>query len=125
MLYAYIYSHEFCAHGLFMPTVGAPMSPSISVLGMRAATESMTTMSMPPLPASWAAMSRASSPLLGWQNLSRSSLTPIFCTHPAVAAAGIVGAGWQVAYAAHRWTIGVQRLLLKSMDEWQGTKIPC
>ena len=58
------------------PTWESPISPSISALGTSAATESMTMMSIPPERISISAISRACSPVSGWETSSESVSTP-------------------------------------------------
>ena len=60
------------------PTWDSPMSPSISALGTSAATESTTTMSMAPERTIVSVISRACSPLSGWEMYRLSTSTPIF-----------------------------------------------
>ena len=59
------------------PTWLSPISPSISALGTRAATESMTTTSTAPLRTSTSTISSACSPVSGWETSSSSVRTPI------------------------------------------------
>ena len=63
------------------PTWLSPISPSISALGTRAATESMTTMSIAPERISMSMISRACSPVSGWETSSASVSTPSFCAY--------------------------------------------
>ena len=58
------------------PTWLSPMSPSISARGTSAATESTTTTSMAPLRTSTSTISRACSPVSGWEISSFSMSTP-------------------------------------------------
>ncbi len=58
------------------PTWASPISPSISARGTSAATESITITSMAPLRTSDSAISRACSPVSGWDTSSSSMLTP-------------------------------------------------
>ncbi len=58
------------------PTWLSPISPSISARGTRAATESMTTTSTAPLRTRVSQISRACSPVSGWETRSSSVLTP-------------------------------------------------
>ena len=58
------------------PTWLSPISPSISARGTRAATESMTMMSSAPERISMSAISRACSPVSGWETSSSSVFTP-------------------------------------------------
>ncbi len=58
------------------PTWLSPISPSISARGTRAATESMTMMSIAPERMSMSAISSACSPVSGWETSSASVLTP-------------------------------------------------
>ena len=58
------------------PTWESPISPSISARGTRAATESITMTSMAPERTSMSAISRACSPVSGWEISSSSVLTP-------------------------------------------------
>ncbi|MNY52808.1 hypothetical protein D3C86_1885150 [compost metagenome] len=58
------------------PTWESPISPSISARGTRAATESMTTMSSEPEPTNMSMISRACSPVSGWETRSASVSTP-------------------------------------------------
>ncbi len=58
------------------PTWESPISPSISARGTRAATESMTMMSSAPERISMSAISRACSPLSGWETSRASVSTP-------------------------------------------------
>ena len=60
----------------WMPTKLSPISPSISARGTSAATESTTTMSIPPDRMSVSVISRACSPVSGWLTSSSSTLTP-------------------------------------------------
>ena len=60
------------------PMWESPISPSISALGTSAATESMTMMSTAPDLTRASAISRASSPVSGWETRSSSVLTPSF-----------------------------------------------
>jgi hypothetical protein len=60
------------------PGSWSPISPSISALGVRAATESMTTMSTPPERTSMSAISSACSPVSGCEISRSSMLTPSF-----------------------------------------------
>ena len=62
----------------WMPTWLAPISPSISALGTSAATESMTTTSMAPERTSMSQISRACSPVSGWDISRLSMSTPSF-----------------------------------------------
>ena len=59
------------------PTWESPMSPSISARGVSAATESMTMMSRAPERISMSAISRACSPVSGWEMSRSSILTPM------------------------------------------------
>ncbi len=63
------------------PTWLSPISPSISALGTRAATESMTTMSIAPERISMSMISSACSPVSGWETSSASVSTPSFCAY--------------------------------------------
>ena len=63
------------------PTWLSPISPSISALGTRAATESTTTMSIAPERISMSMISRACSPVSGWETSSASVSTPSFCAY--------------------------------------------
>ena len=58
------------------PTWLSPISPSISALGTRAATESITITSMAPERTSASVISSASSPVPGCAMYSRSTSTP-------------------------------------------------
>ena len=60
------------------PIFASPISPSISALGVRAATESMTMMSMALERISESAISRACSPLSGCEMSRLSTSTPSF-----------------------------------------------
>ena len=60
------------------PTWLSPISPSISARGTSAATESMTTTSIAPERISMSAISRACSPVSGWETSSPSVSTPSF-----------------------------------------------
>ena len=57
-----------------MPTTVSPTSPSSSARGIRAATESTTSTSMAPERTRDSAMSRACSPVSGWE-ISRLSIS--------------------------------------------------
>jgi hypothetical protein len=59
------------------PTKVSPISPSISALGVNAATESIATTSRAPLRTSSSAISSACSPWSGWETSRSSMLTPI------------------------------------------------
>ena len=59
------------------PTVVSPISPSISALGTRAATESTTTTSTAPERTSMSQISRACSPVSGWEMRTSSISTPM------------------------------------------------
>ena len=59
------------------PTWVSPMSPSSSALGVRAATESITTTSSAPERISMSVISRACSPVSGWEMSSSSISTPM------------------------------------------------
>ncbi len=61
------------------PIFESPMSPSISAFGVRAATESMTMMSMALDLISESAISSACSPLSGCDISRLSTSTPNFC----------------------------------------------
>ena len=58
------------------PMCASPISPSISALGTSAATESTTIMSMAPVPTSLSTISKACSPLSGWDTSKSSMRTP-------------------------------------------------
>ena len=58
------------------PMCASPISPSISALGTSAATESITTRSTAPERTKVSAISRACSPVSGWEMSSSSTLTP-------------------------------------------------
>jgi hypothetical protein len=58
------------------PMWESPISPSISARGTSAATRSTTMTSMAPLRTSMSAISRACSPVSGWETSSSSQLTP-------------------------------------------------
>ena len=58
------------------PGSWSPISPSISALGVSAATESMTTMSMEPERTSMSAISSACSPVSGCDSSRSSTFTP-------------------------------------------------
>ena len=60
------------------PMTLSPISPSISAFGVRAATESITMMSMAAERMSWSAISRACSPLSGWAMKRLLTSTPSF-----------------------------------------------
>ena len=60
------------------PTWLSPISPSISAFGTRAATESMTMMSIAPERISMSMISSACSPVSGWDTSSASVSTPSF-----------------------------------------------
>ena len=60
------------------PTWESPISPSISARGTRAATESMTMRSSAPERTSMSTISRACSPLSGWERIRLSMSTPSF-----------------------------------------------
>ncbi len=60
------------------PMWESPMSPSISALGVSAATESMTITSTAPERTSMSAISSACSPESGCDSSRSSTLTPIF-----------------------------------------------
>ena len=60
------------------PIFWSPISPSISAFGVRAATESTTMMSIAPLRIRSSAISRACSPLSGWDMRRVSTSTPRF-----------------------------------------------
>ena len=59
------------------PTCVSPISPSISALGVNAATESITTTSRAPERISMSAISSACSPVSGCEIKSSSTSTPI------------------------------------------------
>ena len=59
------------------PTWVSPISPSISTRGVSAATESITTTSMAPERISTSAISRACSPVSGWEISISSTSTPM------------------------------------------------
>ena len=61
------------------PGSESPTSPSISALGVSAATESMTTRSTEPDRTSASTISRACSPVSGWLISSSCKLMPSFC----------------------------------------------
>ncbi len=61
------------------PIFESPISPSISALGVSAATESMTMMSMALERISESAISSACSPLSGCEMSRLSTSTPSFC----------------------------------------------
>ena len=63
------------------PTWESPISPSISALGTRAATESITMMSSAPDRMSMSVISRACSPVSGWETMSASVSTPSFLAY--------------------------------------------
>ncbi len=58
------------------PTWVSPISPSISARGTSAATESITTTSTAPERTSTSAISRACSPVSGWETSRSSTFTP-------------------------------------------------
>ena len=58
------------------PGCESPISPSISALGVSAATESMTSTSIAPERTSVSVISSACSPVSGWEIRRSSSLTP-------------------------------------------------
>jgi hypothetical protein len=58
------------------PMWWSPISPSISARGVSAATESMTTRSMAPERSSTSTISRACSPVSGWETSRFSTWTP-------------------------------------------------
>jgi hypothetical protein len=58
------------------PTWLSPISPSISARGTRAATESTTTTSTAPLRTKTSVISRACSPVSGWETKRSSTSTP-------------------------------------------------
>ena len=60
------------------PTCVSPISPSISALGVRAATESITIKSTAPDETSMSVISKACSPVSGWETKNSSVFTPIF-----------------------------------------------
>ena len=60
------------------PTWESPISPSISAFGTSAATESTTTISMAPERTIVSVISKACSPLSGWEIYKLSISTPIF-----------------------------------------------
>ena len=60
------------------PIWASPISPSISAFGTRAATESTTMTSIAPERISISAISRACSPLSGWETRRLSVSTPSF-----------------------------------------------
>ena len=60
------------------PYESAPISPSISALGVRAATESMTITSIPPERTKLSVISKACSPVSGWDINKSSIWTPVF-----------------------------------------------
>ena len=57
----------------------SPISPSISARGTSAATESITMTSTAPERTSMSAISRACSPVSGWETSRSSTFTPSFC----------------------------------------------
>ena len=61
------------------PGSWSPISPSISALGVSAATESITTMSTALERTSMSAISSACSPVSGCETSRSSMLTPSFC----------------------------------------------
>ena len=63
------------------PTWESPISPSISALGTSAATESTTTMSSAPERISMSVISRACSPVSGWETSRASVSTPSFLAY--------------------------------------------
>ena len=63
------------------PTWESPISPSISALGTSAATESTTTMSRAPERISMSVISRACSPVSGWETSRASVSTPSFLAY--------------------------------------------
>ena len=65
------------------PTWESPISPSSSARGTRAATESMTTTSIEFERTNISAISRACSPLSGWETSKLSMSTPSFCAYSA------------------------------------------
>ena len=60
----------------WLPTARSPISPSISARGVRAATESITTMSTAAERTNWSTISRAISPVSGWDTSRFSMSTP-------------------------------------------------
>ena len=58
------------------PTWESPISPSISAFGTNAATESITIMSIAPLLINASVISRACSPVSGWDIIKLSTSTP-------------------------------------------------
>jgi len=64
------------------PICASPMSPSSSAFGTNAATESITRTSSAPLRTSVSAISRACSPVSGWEIRRSSVFTPIFFAYP-------------------------------------------
>ncbi len=63
------------------PTWESPISPSISARGTRAATESITMRSSAPERTSMSVISRACSPLSGWDRIRASVSTPSFLAY--------------------------------------------
>ncbi len=59
------------------PTDWSPIAPSSSTFGVRAATESIATMSTAPERISRSAISSACSPWSGWETSSSSTSTPM------------------------------------------------
>ena len=59
------------------PITESPISPSISALGTKAATESITTTSTPPERINVSVISKACSPVSGWESKSSSTFTPM------------------------------------------------
>ena len=63
------------------PICESPISPSISALGVRAATESITSVDIAPERTRVSAISKACSPESGWDKRSSSILTPKFSAY--------------------------------------------
>ena len=82
------------------PTWESPMSPSISAFGTRAATESITMTSRAPERISMSAISRACSPVSGWETSRASVSTPSFFAYSGSRACS---ASMKAAMPPSRW----------------------
>ena len=84
------------------PTWESPISPSISALGTSAATESTTTMSSAPERISMSVISRACSPVSGWETSRASVSTPSFFAYSGSSACS---ASMKAAMPPLRWAL--------------------
>ena len=102
------------------PMCESPISPSISALGTRAATESITTRSTAPERTRVSVISSACSPVSGWEMSRSSTLTPSLRAYVTSSACS---ASMNAAHPPSAWTCAMACSVRVVLPELSGPKI--